>query len=338
MVQLILFVVILVLFLSSIKIVPPAHYGLVIRLGKRTGRKLKEGLNFVIPFLDQIDLFSAKMESYEMDGKDIIKIQTADKLDVLINGSFQFIPSFDNLFKYFEVEEKALKEGMVNNVQANMRNIGGNKTSDQLREMGEELGMLVNCIFRLSRPPHLYVDADHTKSKWSIDRPSFNAYLDTLDDAELPAKLNNKKSKLNTHEWKMPDWKTDSTTGNLVKFDILEFYKENISRINLMLQFEDYLDEESEIEKRYAIEALSFEIGKFNYTPETVQAMEAQKQAELEIQGINAKKEAKILYSKELIDELGVSPDNALDEASASMGDSKKTSVKGGNTLNLNNL
>jgi hypothetical protein len=332
MFQLILFIVILGLLLRAIVRVPPGHKGLLVRLDERVkGKTYEEGWHLIIPGLDKLLLYSTNIQSIDFTEKEAGRVRTKDDLDVLIPGTLQY-KAGTNLYKYFEVEENALMSGLTTAIQSSLKNIIGKKESDVFKEQGEELELLINCVFRLSRAPHLYVDKKDDEDCFTIDRPSFNEYLDKLKKIKAPSML--KKEKLITSNWVMPEWKLDKK--QFPEFDVLDFYQSNKSRIMLMLEFEAFMEEESSIEAEYAIEIISFKMANPVYTPETIKAMEEKKQTELELEAI---KKTHIL-KKEIMDDLiakGVPPSQASDDADAQLKIANK-SVTPRNTLNLNNL
>ena len=147
-----LVVIATVLVLRAAVSIPTVHYGLVTRWGKRTGRVLDEGLHFVIPFIDLVELFKYHVATKPISESFLSK----DRLQVMIKGSVQWRPDKSLLNRAFvEMSEDAISEGLESAIKSELGIIAGTKSGLAFIGNREAIGFLINCVLRLSVPPHV---------------------------------------------------------------------------------------------------------------------------------------------------------------------------------------
>ncbi len=88
----IVLIVVLILAVASITIVPAGNKGVLLNMGAVSGKVLDEGLNFHIPFFQQVEIVDVRMQKYEVNenssaSKDLQTITTAIAVNYRIDSS-----------------------------------------------------------------------------------------------------------------------------------------------------------------------------------------------------------------------------------------------------------
>lgn len=136
----------------GIVVVPTVHYGVVTRFKKRTGRVLDEGWHFVIPFVDAIELFSYEVVTTSIKASFLTK----NNLEVVVSGSAKWRPDRALLSsRFIEMSEKTITQGFEDTIGSELGIIGGTKNADAFIRQREAISFLINCVLRLSEPPHI---------------------------------------------------------------------------------------------------------------------------------------------------------------------------------------
>lgn len=135
--------------------VPTVHYGVVLFLKKRTKRELKEGWHFTIPFFNSVELFSLEVQTLPVE----VSFFSKDRLEVVAKGSLQWKPDRHLLQDIFmTMDEKTIVQGLLDAVKGELGVIGGTKEAGAFIEKREAINFLINCVLRLSMPPHVEKD------------------------------------------------------------------------------------------------------------------------------------------------------------------------------------
>lgn len=88
----IVLIVVLIVAFASISIVPAGHKGVLLNMGAVSGRVLDEGLNFHIPFFQQVEVIDVRMQKYEVSSnssasKDLQTVTTSIAVNYRIDSS-----------------------------------------------------------------------------------------------------------------------------------------------------------------------------------------------------------------------------------------------------------
>ncbi len=139
---------------------PTLNYGMVVRFRKRTGRVLNEGLNFIWPFIESVDLIEYK--AMNLDVKTFFFSQ--DNLEVIINGSVRYRPDKNLVDKAFsEMTETAITKGIEDTIKQELGIIGGTKPASVFITSKEAVSHLINCVLRMEKPPHIALNLSPSK-------------------------------------------------------------------------------------------------------------------------------------------------------------------------------
>lgn len=150
-----LVVTFIALFIGAIRLVPVVHYGVVTRFGKRTGRVLNEGLNFVVPLADSVELYE-----YKLDTKIInFGFFSKDNIEVIIRMLVQWRPDWritteDGKNKFIENGEEAILQGMDEAVKSAIGSVIGELAALTFIGKKKVVEKYINSILRLNAPPH----------------------------------------------------------------------------------------------------------------------------------------------------------------------------------------
>jgi len=175
--------VLIAITFPSIIIIPTVNYGLVLRFSRRTGRVLKEGLRFIIPFIEKVQLFEYKQERTPIDETFLAH----DQFEVRVKGSILWQPDRRLLKTFIQRSEDSIRGGMGETVQSILGIVAGQKGgSDFIRER-EAIDLLINAVLRLETPPHI----NKAPGEWLA---YYNDNRDGVREA-LEVKTNGKKKK-----------------------------------------------------------------------------------------------------------------------------------------------
>lgn len=332
------FIIVVVFFLSGFVGVPVAHYGVVTRFGKRTGRVLSEGLNFVAPFIDKARLYSYELRT---DSLDKISVFSEDRLDMELKGSVQWRPDKKTLVEFVEIPENTILIGLKDAIKSEIGKIAGEKEGDFFIKERKPLEMLINCIFRLQRPPHYFLNPIVVEEaggekiiKGYEFGDSFEKWITEKKEIMVEAADQEKIKKI---EDARTGGKWDIQIEN-EKLDILKFYKENARWIQLMIELGE--DERSSIEELYHIDISIFRLADVDFTLETKRALEKERQVKAEIVAAKQQQEWKLKIMDELM-EKGLDAEKASNAADVIMGVAmprQVISIEGGNVVPLMNI
>lgn len=321
---------------SSIVFIPERHYGLLVNFTERTRVSKREGWRWKIPFIQKFLVYPAILVTHSLAKTESAVVFTKDNLEITIEGSVQLRPNFKNLFRFAEVSEDSILNGMKDAIEGGLGIIAGQEDASSFITKREEIQLLINCLFRLSRRVDYYVNKSDLPN--GMGTTAYEEYFEKLkkdlprEKAKIIEKLHPTDSK-----WKIPV----ITVGGKEEFDVLGFYKANISKIVYMLELEskEQITEDSEVEELYGIDIAQFSLAKIAYSEKTKAALEAAEQEESKMKAVGEVHKKKMEIFRELVAS-GVSEDEALAEASAAVKDSerKTNKVSGGSTINLNNL
>lgn len=332
---------VLITIISSAVKIPTAYYGVETVFGKRTGKKLEEGLKFKTPFFGKILLYPMSLRTYTFDGKESITVFSSDELEINIEGAVQIRPSYNNLLKFVEIPESTIVDGMKDGIEGGLGIIAGQEEAVSFIGYRKEIEYIINCVFCLERRPDYYINNNEDGSIIeSMDTDSFKEYLGKVEDIPVSTKFTAEKKKkalerLQAGKWIFPSTtKTDEEGKKLLH--ILKFYQMNIPRVEKMLQIENFMEENSKIEEQYAVDIESFKLAKVSYSLKTKESLEKKKQAEKDLDAAELRQKQKIEVMKELIG-IGVSANQASNDADAMVGIAPKQTIAG-NVFPLVNL
>jgi len=296
-------VIIAVLALNTVIIIPTVYFGIPTVFKKRIRDKndkvliLEEGLSFIKPLTD--DLLLENTKSKKLTTKELkAKALSEDKLEIALEGSVQYRPA--DLDVYIEMTEKTIEEGMVEAVESEVGKICGIKEADVFVEGRTEIEFLIRCVLQLEKPPHHHINPNKNEDELK-ERPFVMGNVLKEHDIEyLMKKLGNEEAekiiaKLLSKEWEI---KVINQKAIDKEIDIIRFYKDNVSRINLLFE----LEADSGVEKLYGIKIAAFRVAKLMFSEKAQEAFEETRSAEAKMEAattrFNTKKKILKKYLK----------------------------------------
>lgn len=251
-------VVVAILLTVSFTVVPEAQFAVVLRFRKRTGRVIGEGLHIIWPLIEQIERFSFELGSDPVDPNFVCK----DDVEVFVKGSIQWRPDPDVTYKspdgkewvrFLEMSEDAITQGIIDVVKSELGKIAGLVPSDQFRSARAELEDLVNCVLRLSEPPHLYP----TTTRYKDEEGAVIEFVDEIREDVVQEDGTKKRVKVRFVQ-----------DGVVPPERRIRFYRANREQIRKILDGEkDEVEDQSVIENRYGIDIEIFALATTDFTP-----------------------------------------------------------------------
>ena len=313
-----------ILIFNAVVIVPVVHFGIPTRVGKRIKKAdgkvviLHEGFDFVLPLIDDLEeknIISKKLTTKEIKTKAISR----DRLEVFLVGSLQYSPFDPNT--YIEREPETISKGLVDAIESEFGKVCGTKDADAFVKSRTEIEVLINCVLRLKRPPHYFFnEATEMTEKFKQEFPLLeivaNKFMGKISelanidiDKEEAGKLSPKKWKLKELE-KEGEPESKEPKKEEKEIDILAFYRDNTTRISLIL---DLLEEQqpSPIEKLYGIGVAIFRAAKIGFSEKVQKAFEEERSAIAEMKAA----EVRFKKKKQLLEgyiKAGISPEAAV--------------------------
>ena len=154
--------VVAVLVVDSIVLTKAYHYGVLERLGDRTGKIYFEGLGFKIPLFDRVKFISMaplpiNIEAFFTTGKlkkpGDKEDDEADKLQVDVTGSLQhapdpFVIDDEGRNVYISMSEKIIKDGIQDKIRDLLGGLGGIYQAEDLIGNRQAFGDLIDQILK----------------------------------------------------------------------------------------------------------------------------------------------------------------------------------------------
>lgn len=255
--------VIAVLIVDSIVIVPAYHYGVLERLGERTGKPYDEGIGFKFPLIDKVIPVLRSLTPIAIE----VNFTTADKLQLKIAGSLQYRPDPNgvddekrNLF--VSISEAVIKDGIEDMIRDVLGGLGGKYTSDDFIKSRQALGDLINNLLQFEIPYHLRHIKPHNGNNCSVEGCDHKGC--GVPDCGFDERVNAEK----LIEFYNSHWK---------------YLKENRDREQAQKE------SPSSVEKRYGIEVEVFALSTVGFSDEVKTAFEKKREAELREEAFNIK-------------------------------------------------
>jgi len=329
----------------------PTRFGERIKNKNKEVRILEEGIHLVFPLIDtleQEEIFEKKLTTTEVTTQATLK----DKLTIKMKGSVQYRPH--NLNVYVEMAEKTIEEGMIDTVEDEFGSICGMKNADDFYQNRAKVALLIDCMFRLERAPHYYLNEANFLVLSSIkkefgEEPSPVAgqvmgVILSQKDAERyekkggdKQKLKNIREKLNPNRWILKEEK-DAEGNELGEIDLIAFYNDNITRINLLFDLSELVPKErlSPTEKLYGIKVARFRMALVEFSEDVQRAFEEERSAKAQMKAADARFETKERLIKGYI-AAGLSPEVAVNLVESTTNEKTTRQVisvegKGGNS------
>lgn len=349
---------VLILAFNSLARVPTVHGAIPTRFGKRVKKKngevrvLEEGLHLLLPLFDVLEeVFEKKLTTAEVTTEATSK----DRIVIKMTGSVQYRPY--DLNTYIEMTEDTIKRGMVDTIEDEFGSVCGTKDADDFYQNRAKVAVLIDCVFRLERPPHYYLNevdvdkgnavgiaADEVRKEFGkaptpeakkimgiiVSKEDIERWSSMTGDDSLNEKLEKIRKKLNPNEWKLKEEKDKDGKANI---DLIAFYNDNIGRINLLFELDDIVPEEkfSPTEKLYGIKVARFKMARVDFSDEVQRAFEQERSsvAKMGAAEIRFKKKKQMIkgYIKS-----GISPELAVNLVETTAGervDRRIVSVEG---------
>lgn len=224
--------------------IPAYHFGVVERFGRRTGRIMDEGLHMKLPYIDYVELISTELVEIDVP----VNFTTKDKLQLTCNGSLQYRPDYLVIKEikgvkrcvFVEMSEEIIESGISDTIKAKLGALGGVKEGKDFIELRHAIADMLNCFFRLEKPPH----KDHKAGC-------------TVKDCDLP----------NGNE---------IDAGRLL--DYYKYHWLDVKKA--LDEERESVQTRSEVEKRYGIDIEYYALASIDFSTGTMEAFEKQKQAE----------------------------------------------------------
>ena len=231
-------------------LIPTVHKGVLLRLNERiydAHDKLvafDEGLCFIIPFLEQVNLFELTLQTLhfapdekgESTGKKggYFTFESADKLEIKMKGYVQYRP--DDLNTFLQMDEETVQHGIQGAIKDEIGAMGGACGGTAFITKREAVRVLANELMRLKEP-------------WYVAKKL--RMSEAFDDSRVRGKP------------KVPN-----------------NYIDNIQEIRKILAHEQNLPDKSEIEERYGVDIVTVVVEDIDYTDKTKLDFEKKVQAE----------------------------------------------------------
>lgn len=165
MVQLFLLALILFLLIYFIRIIPEGYAGLVVRFG-RYARTIQPGINFVIPFIEQVSKVDIREQVMDIPTQEAI---TLDNVSCMIDGivRFRVINPATAIFKVQNYQNQIAAKA-----QTTLRDIVGSVTLDQLLSERSQIAEKIKSI------------VDSAAESWGVDISAIE-----IQNIEIPADM-----------------------------------------------------------------------------------------------------------------------------------------------------
>lgn len=293
----------IVLLLNSLVMIPTVCFGVVTRFKKRvkdsTGKCkiLREGLNFVFPFIDNVEIFSGKSEPKSVS----VNVFSNDRLKIEVNGLVEW--RIDRPDTYIELKEGTVVERITAAVKSELGKVAGEKDGDTFIKSRAELEALINCVLRLPRRPDHWVN------------PKDSGF--EMGEINLTGFSDQDKEKLKPEKWVIPVDK---------ELDVIGFYKKNITRIQILLGAESKIPGQcSPIEELYGIDVIGYRLEDVDYSEATKKALEKERQTKADMKAAEVRMRTKLQMVKDFQGKgVGLSPREALNATETTVGDGER--------------
>lgn len=255
--------VLVAFIVASIRIIPAVQFGVVKRFGKRTGRVLGEGLKFVVPFFDVVDLFSEKLDSDEVE----VGFTTKDKVRIDVRGSTQwradksvgYLKEGTKVVRFIEMSADAIEQGLRDAVESLLGAIAGLHDVNDFINKRTPLEQLINASLRLEEPPHLF--PEKIAERLSVPG-ALPVAIGDLKDADGKPFLTPAQNEVPPDRY-------------------LAFYAQYGKEIRALLKEEqDEQSQVSPVEERYGISIVTFALAQVTFDEKTQEAFELARQAD----------------------------------------------------------
>lgn len=156
MLRIVLIVIVAALAANSIVIIKPVRYGVVLRFKKRTGRIITEGLNFILPLIESVEVYDYRLEPRNIS----LSFFSKDNLEVILRFMVQWRPDFRiknrvGKNRFIENTEDTIVSGVSDAIRSNVGNIIGQVNANTFVADKKAVGRYIDCILRLKFPPHV---------------------------------------------------------------------------------------------------------------------------------------------------------------------------------------
>lgn len=294
----------IVLLLNSLVMIPTVCFAVVTRFKKRVKdaagkyKILEEGLNLIFPFIDNVEIFSKKSEPKSVS----VNVFSEDRLPIVVNGLVEW--KIDRPDIFIELKEGTVIERITAAVKSELGKVAGTKDGDTFIKLRAELEALINCVLRLPRRPDHWVNLKDSSFK--------------MGEINLKGFRGEKRKKLKPKKWKTPALNKEK------ELDVIGFYKENVTRIQILLRSESKIPEQrSLIEELYGIDVIGFRLEDVDYTEATKKALEKERQTKADMKAAEVRMKTKLQMTKDFQGS-GLSPQEALNATETTVGDGER--------------
>lgn len=339
------------LIYDSVVVIKPVRFGVVLRFKRRTGRILREGLNFVLPIIDTVEVYDQRIGSESIP----LSFFSKDNLEVILKFMVQWYPDptifykdsnvseKENLNRFMANTEETIASGISEVIKSIVGNIIGKVSAYTFIDKKKAVGRYIDCVLRLKRPPHVYPSTlGFTKEEFERFSEEVKRGKSGMDfKEEIRKKIEECKRKEDEIEEEcLKETNQSPETGNFFKkinFDSGEelddvnqrvrYYHYFSSLINELLREEKHRpDEHSDIETRYGIEMVISELSEVDFSPATKKSMELLEQTKRKLKA-DQEESNKLQKITGALKGLGIDSSKALDAALVIMDQAKKNII-----------
>lgn len=152
--------------------IPPMHYGRVNAFGKR-GRVVEEGLRFLMPFVEEVELHSKELERIPLE----VTVTSKDQLEIVLKLSVEFVLDL-NLITAYEERSKERANGLAERIKTVVGEIAGVEKADDFIRRREAIVHLINCLLRLKDLPHKNIPIGQRLNFYETFAQDIDGYLE----------------------------------------------------------------------------------------------------------------------------------------------------------------
>jgi len=169
--------------------IPSHHFGVVMRLGKRTGKIVYEGLRIKMPFIEKVAIFSTAPVRINIE----TTFTTKDKLTLKCEGSIEYVANplikDDKGRNVYITTKDIISETLNKEIQSKLGSLGGNYQAEDFIQNRQAIGDIINSFLRLEEPYHLKfgeVSVENIINFYNSHWKDFKEYLSKFAKSHSP--------------------------------------------------------------------------------------------------------------------------------------------------------
>lgn len=297
--------------------IPKVHKGVLIFLGKRTNWILDEGLNWIPPWISEVEIISLKPQNMKISSNFLVfskdKRAADPELALSIEPDLGIKSQAGNGPRYIEIDDEMKNQRFPADLKSLLRSFIGLNEHTVFIEP-KTLELIINAIARLDRPPHVNPVQFFEDYKEFIDEE----HKDIIGE-------------------KLAEYCPNFKKIEIKKESRYDFYKDFSGPIHDILRKEENLNKKrSRLEMFYGINILPISLENFDFSDESKRAIESQQRVRDELMARDETQQWRMKRAQEMKD-FGLSPKDSVDGADVvlDIASKKVVSVSGGSNSNL---